>query len=406
MEEIKGDFWMWALLGLISMLLSVPRWEKFRNIDPNESWYSVGLPALDTIFGRARKALSDYRWLDATLLFWPSIVISIALCLAHIELDPKLKAGESLLEFAGIFTGSAVFFTFAYWFDLRRLLLRNWEVNANMGAKFLARLRDTGPSTKLLIETSQRGEMVLRMAAIAGLRELGTSEAKGALKNLCSDQHELIAGAANKALRDIEKASKLTVPISVQNIESLIADYLVLQKQLPKVYKFEKEEHQKVFQECFDAIDKIVYSQLILRRSFPDVYCSKCYQRAEWLYSLEWSWVRCVNCKDVVDLVPHIAHVTGQIGEDEPWQLQDGHLKVRLWNDASTKARNADMDALKIIGGSGINYDWAVSAVVEKLRNENQAFGKDIRVRLVDNPALDHNTLRLLKDLDPQFRIA
>lgn len=149
-----------------------------------------------------------------------------------------------------------------------------------------------------------------------------------------------------------------------------------------------------------DQIDAIVFSQLPLRRAFPQVYCKKCNARAERKTYEGWSWIRCRKCEDALDLVTGIAQVVGQIGGDDEWKVADGILKINLWDDAQRKVRIADIDALQIVGGKPIQYDWAIAAVVQSLQKQSANPDLKIAVRLSLDPPLDANSSRLLKALE------
>ena len=73
---------------------------------------------------------------------------------------------------------------------------------------------------------------------------------------------------------------------------------------------------------------------------------------------------------------------------------------LRKWNQTINLVSAADLDVLEIIGGSPINYDWAVSALVDKLHNQSLGVGTRIAVKMVNAPVLEANTLQLLKTLD------
>jgi hypothetical protein len=159
------------------------------------------------------------------------------------------------------------------------------------------------------------------------------------------------------------------------------------------------------FEEYARQMDDIVFSQLPLRRAYPDVYCKNCFARGEHQQYEEWDWVRCRQCKEVHALHPGVRQVIGQVGGDADWDLQDGKLRINLWDESQRKAHAADLDVLQVLGGKAIHYDWAVSALVNALHNHDQAIGSRLAVQLVEAPALEANSLQLLKTLDQSLVI-
>jgi hypothetical protein len=105
----------------------------------------------------------------------------------------------------------------------------------------------------------------------------------------------------------------------------------------------------------------------------------------------------------VVALQTGVKVVVGQIGGDDNWKLKDEHLRINVWNERSRLAEFAQIDALEIIGGMNIPYDWAISAVVEKLHDHG--LNGPIPVRLIDVPFLAPDTLQRLRALDPALSV-
>ena len=130
------------------------------------------------------------------------------------------------------------------------------------------------------------------------------------------------------------------------------------------------------------------------------MYCKLCYARAEHHTYEGWEWINCRRCKQVHGLVPGIQEVVGQIGADEDWKVTDGILKLNLWNNASRQVRIADIDALEIVGGKSIQYEWAIAAVVQSLQKQSADPDVKVPVRISLDPPLDANSYRLLKTLE------
>ena len=113
-----------------------------------------------------------------------------------------------------------------------------------------------------------------------------------------------------------------------------------------------------------------------------------------------WQWVQCRKCKDATALHADVQTVIGQVGGDAEWALSNGQLAINLWDDVHRRALVADIDALEIVGGKRIHYDWAVSAIVELLHKHSAEATAKLPVQLTDNPPLDANSERLLRTLE------
>lgn len=155
---------------------------------------------------------------------------------------------------------------------------------------------------------------------------------------------------------------------------------------------------------CIDAIDDIVYSQVPLKEAYPNLYCKQCMARSEKLKRGEWEWVRCKRCHDVTNLQKGIEYVRGEIGGDVEWKLDNGRLTVKAWDESRKLANPLELDELEIHSGAAMDYDWAVSAVVQKLQNHVHA-GDRVPVKLDPGVTLSVNTQMMLRSLDPEIKL-
>ena len=245
--------------------------------------------------------------------------------------------------------------------------------------------------------------------AIGAMRDLGTPEAIETLQTLAYRNalgNETLTLAADNAQRDLSRlALRETPPLHVGRMAKLVFEHEQLYTQIVKRKKtWYRRETQEGMDAIIEQMDEIVFSQLPLRRSFPAVYCKDCYSRGERMTYESWDWVRCRSCKEATGMYAGVQQIIGQIGGQDDWLLENGVLKVSLWDDVARKARAAQIDALEVLGGHDIQYDWAVGAVVQVLHNHSADASLRIPVRLSNAPALDANSLRLLQTLDAGMR--
>jgi hypothetical protein len=251
-----------------------------------------------------------------------------------------------------------------------------------------------------LVEASAHSDPHVRFAATMGLRELGTNSGMEALQKLSDDSDHRVAGEARDAVSDLLPVLKGNAMLSVRTMETYVQEHQFLEKSRGSSRPDKVHEAFDKLYEITNQIDEIVFSQLPIRRSYPDVFCMDCYARAEDMRYEDWQWVRCKRCKEVHGLKIGVEKVVGQIGGDGDRALDNGLLYLNLWDEGNRKARYAELDVLEIVGGKPLNYDWAVSAVVDKMHNQHHGQANRISVKLVGNPSLEVNTLHLLRTLD------
>lgn len=338
---------------------------------------------------RMRWALSPRKWTMAVPLLFgllnPFYLLAIL--------------GGSAAEFA--LTCFAVYIAtclVAYPFYLRKALRAFRQKLATEAVRKLVRIADNQFAEELIIAAAQSSEPVLRVVACEGLRLMGTPACNQALDKLCGDRNMQVSLAACYAAKDLAKV------LSGKHIESLAAlEPLLKEYQLATTY-FQRKEDGTVGQDeprirkAEREIDKIVYSQLLLRRAFPDVYCEKCHVFGEMQAFHDWRWVSCPVCKDAIDLKSGIAKAIGTIGAATPWLLEGNVLKVSVWDTENRRVIPAAISALEVVGLKDIDYDWALSAVLEMLRNRRIEGSAAIPIRLEHSPPLSVNSRNLIRD--------
>lgn len=289
-------------------------------------------------------------------------------------------------------------------------------------AERLSYLYSPEETTELLLPLTKSKSIESRLVAIQGLKGTGTHTAQQTLAELSNDSDPRVAAEAMDSGQAMRLAMLCENVLSVEPLEIYIKEHAHWRKKArssdalrgqPKdkpsrngnkttIFGIQDDPLEKL-KETTKSIDEIVYAQMGIRRSFPDVFCKKCYARAEAQSYMHWDWVRCKHCKDAHHLQPGIEKVIGKIGPKIEWELSEGQLVIGLWDESTRTAQYAEPDELQIIGGNAINYDWAISALVSKLHDENQGYGWQIKVRLIDNPKLEPNSVQLLRNLDPSF---
>jgi hypothetical protein len=381
---IAGIVWMLVKLG--GMTGVRPPWV-YR-------WFRlVGNERKSRFIDRVRAALSpDIRFNDLRLL-WPLIVpIILWLLVAATSLDAGIMEvlGGFVISYAGA-AGLAMGLG---------VLKRSREQTALYAAQQAARQLPVNHAEEILLPLAGAQQTGLRLAAVEGLRELGTPRALEALGTLCADRTTEVAAAAATAYKALSNVLTGIAPVRpVGAMQRFQEEYARL---LPntgrKTYDKKRKAELKRIEEIIPHMDEIVFSQLPLRHAFPHVYCKDCYAWAERCTYESWSWLRCTQCKETAGLVGGVERVVGQIGGVETWELQEGTLRVNLWDDGQRKARVADMNALEIVGGRSINYDWAVNAVLDKLAHRDQR-SAPLSIHL-QGATLEPNTIHLLRLVD------
>ncbi len=155
------------------------------------------------------------------------------------------------------------------------------------------------------------------------------------------------------------------------------------------------------------ALEKIILTNRPLLESFPDLICRRCLLRGKiedinsGIFSST-SYVTCRICGSSLYFINNIKSIIGLIGIDtESFKITEGKAHVTLWYESEKKTKNADIDILEIreSKGSGLNYDWAVNAVLNELMNDvsrPREYVRGISVIIKGKPLLSENSMRIL----------
>lgn len=269
-------------------------------------------------------------------------------------------------------------------------------------AKRLVALVDLHVVEVVLGWASRRGDRFSSIAAINGYMELTEPWALKALELMAHDGSVEVAQAAKEASALVYSAVYGSGPRSLEKMGAYMAKYEEMEEML-RVKAVGLAEKKRILADTGKEMDDIVYSQLKLKEGHPHLYCMTCYAKSEEIQFREWEWIRCKRCHDVVGLKKGVREIVGEIGGEMDKNLVEEVLQVRLWDDVTRQARNAEIDALLIVGGKPIDYDWAVSAVVQRLHNQSGDQAMQIPIRILGEVPLSQNSKHLLRGLDPEF---
>ncbi|MDM8523118.1 hypothetical protein QUF80_07080 [Desulfococcaceae bacterium HSG8] len=89
----------------------------------------------------------------------------------------------------------------------------------------------------------------------------------------------------------------------------------------------------------------------------------------------------------------------GLIGSGGIFELQRDRIYINLWSESDKKAGNADIDILEIRDTAGINYDYAINAVLVSLKNDAprpSGYVRQIPVVIYGNPPIPEGAMRIL----------
>lgn len=259
---------------------------------------------------------------------------------------------------------------------------------------------ERGEIDALLQEASQQQALPLRRQAVLFLRHWGSPEAVRLLGEIRSDSPAEIQEEIDEALDHI---GKLLEPGKVLGIDPLPAFFTKIEQLESELVRHMSE--QGAWNQLQDRIrfaraqvDQIVDSQMHLRNSYPHLYCRECRTRASEATRHEWRYVFCRTCLQPLHLEADVESVVGQVGGTVDWEVQGERLTLSLWQENET-AVPAEVDRIEILYREGINYDWAISAVVEALKNRFPEEDLRIPVEVAPEVRMSANTEHLLREI-------
>lgn len=256
----------------------------------------------------------------------------------------------------------------------------------------------------IIEKAAEKALLPVKVYALQQLARLGNPQGRLVLEKFKDSPDDSISLPAGEALKNLDKLLSGEEILSAKQLPVFIdeAEYWHRQYYSPSgPTRRESEERQA---ELVAIINDIVDSQLLIRKAFPDLLCTRCHTRAEEHVQGRWTYILCRHCGDVMHLKAGIKTVVGCIGNFPPEREEGGVLYLNLWQGKKRKGIYADVDQLVIEGGGDMNYDWAVSAVVAQLQEhwpeEDTEFETDgIEVVLRNDPPLDTNSKNLLREI-------
>jgi hypothetical protein len=344
---------------------------------------------------RAKAALLDNK----VRMAWPLLI-------PLVPLNPLIFAAwagpwgvEMMLSYVGAYVCAN---GFNYRNFVHETLRRFRQAIAVEVARVIVHRGDVEYARDVFLKAAAQDDPCHRLAAIFGLRELGTPEALALLEEMRKDADANVAAMANEAYEDLRQ----NLDPTHRPCPELPA--YVLRKLHPDSEDDEERVRERNRVRAMGLLEEkelrnLLNAQLPLRRGHPHLFCHACWARAVHLREGEWDWVECRLCGNSGTLETDVKEVVGQVGGEYEWSLANGVLRLNLWDQERKKARAADIDVLEIVDGGGVDYDWAVSAVLEELERRGNAPGKQWHIRGGGLPMLQKNTLLLLKTADPNF---
>ena len=146
-----------------------------------------------------------------------------------------------------------------------------------------------------------------------------------------------------------------------------------------------------------DALLEQLMKQKLLLQSFPHVYCPECRTRGKVITLKHFRMVGC-RCEEGKELLPKIKTVVGTIGDTPEKGVKGIRYYDSIWDEETRKPIPGEVDAILVAEDFAGDIDWAVSATVEALRNQNFLRSRQITVILPPGKALKRNTEMILKE--------
>ena len=249
---------------------------------------------------------------------------------------------------------------------------------------------DTTDLPDLLRSAAVHPDEAVRACAMEALGHWGAEEALPFLEKGTEDQSPLVREYANKNYHQVLRLTGRKKLYGVRILDELIRYIEELKKREFGSRSKDSFIHVEKRGRVEDTLKKILHTHKHLRNQYPHLICVNCRTTTQLVTKNGWEYLRCRNCTDVNGLLGGVEFVVGMIGAEQPWHQEGTTLFLDLWDDSGKKARFADIDELQIQGGSEINYDWAINAVLEVLRNGAMHSDWKVPVKFRDKPQLTH----------------
>ena len=248
---------------------------------------------------------------------------------------------------------------------------------------------DPKVSIQFLKRSLNEGGPHLRKASVKSLTQLPTdSTILGLLRGRFADNDVGVRVAAYEALAEVGDMEILTELIQRHQQMGMVKG------------AFNPANIKYVEKKALGEAIRTLIARIPLYSAPPDeVVCLIHRTRGVLKKEESWQYPVCRRCGEVNTLVHGVRSLRGVIGPVKPGFVKEGHYEVPLWDEVKKKPLYGDISVLEVRAGADIEYDWAVSAVLETLRNDDRFQDQVIPVEISGDPVLHPNTLRLLTEI-------
>jgi len=139
--------------------------------------------------------------------------------------------------------------------------------------------------------------------------------------------------------------------------------------------------------------------QAELVRHFPNTYCLQDYAQGVLYPRWPWKFVIGPTSKGYKHIKAGVKRAIGTIGPLEEVVFADGVIRLSIWDATKNLATPMELDAIEIHSGGDFNYDWAIGAVVEALRNRFPDKEFMLKVEVDSRVELSANSKSLLESI-------
>ena len=146
-----------------------------------------------------------------------------------------------------------------------------------------------------------------------------------------------------------------------------------------------------------DALVEQLTGQKKLLQSQPHTFCPECLTRGKVITEKHFRMVGC-RCEDSQALLPAIKNVVGTVGNTPEPGVEGNRYYYPIWDEATKKPFPGEVDAILVSEDFDGDVDWALSAIIESLSNQNFIRFRQITVVLPTGKELKRNTEMILKE--------
>jgi hypothetical protein len=270
---------------------------------------------------------------------------------------------------------------------------------AKIAAARISRMVDHEAAVAALAAFAAEDNVEFQVIAAKYLGRIGSEAAVAELHRLAESENDAVRNAAEEALQESQTMHSRIFGNHLKGLPQLLTTY---RQYLRPVYSKEHDKYMmdgKTLAGLEEQIDQFLLPQMPLKWSFPHVYCTRCKSRAQERAELGWWWLTCKVCGEASTLFGEVQRAVGQIGGSTQARTEAGEYAFNILDDKNKTAIRAEIDVLEIVGGSAIDYDWAVSSVVAMIgKHFPERLGK-VEVRMKNGPVLEAISVAMLKSV-------